>query len=120
MELQIVQEAGVKVIEGMPDTPFMSRPEDAARVIEACFSSGAQMALLYAENLTAHFFDLSSGEAGAIQQKLRNYHIRLAVVSSSTRPWSSRFGEMAAEERRGRHFGLFDSREEARAWLSRD
>jgi hypothetical protein len=30
---------------------------------------------------------------------------------------SSRFAEMVAEERRGRFFGLFDTRELARAWL---
>jgi hypothetical protein len=31
--------------------------------------------LLYPENLTPHFFDLRSGEAGAIQQKLHTYHL---------------------------------------------
>jgi hypothetical protein len=34
--------------------------------------------VLYSENLPPAFFDLSSGVAGAILQKLRNYKIRLA------------------------------------------
>lgn len=75
MELQIVEDSDVKIVEGAPNEPFMSRPEDAAQIIEACFSSGARMALLYADNLTNGFFDLSSGEAGAILQRLRNYGI---------------------------------------------
>lgn len=55
---------------------------------------GAGSALLYAPNLTAKF-DLSSREAGAILQKLRDYRIRLAVVcpvvSTSDAPDSPRF-----------------------------
>ncbi len=45
-----------------------------------CLEGGVDCALLYAANLTRGFFDLSSEEAGAILQQLRNYGIRLAVV----------------------------------------
>jgi hypothetical protein len=88
-------------------------------LLEACFSAGARAALLYAENLPAAFFDLSSGQAGAVLQKLRTYGVRLAVVSPPGQvEVSTRFGEMVAEESRGRHFGLFETREAARAWLA--
>jgi hypothetical protein len=120
MELTLVDESGVKVVEGQPGQTFMSSVHDADRVIEACFSAGAEAALLYPANLTDAFFDLSSGEAGAILQKLRNYHIRLAVVCPpGGAEFSSRFGEMVADERRGKHFGLFDTRQAAREWLLR-
>ena len=76
--------------------------------------------MLYSENLPDRFFDLSSGEAGAILQKFRNYNIRLAIVCSSSVRLSQRFGEMVAEERRGRNFGLFETKDSARQWLSRD
>jgi len=119
MELAAVQEGGVTVVEGQPDLPFLSAPDDIVRVLEACFSTGTRAALLYAENLPAAFFDLSSGQAGAILQKLRNYGVRLAVVSRPGRVRaSSRFGEMVAEERRGRHFGLFETRDAAWEWLA--
>jgi hypothetical protein len=120
MELTAVEEGGTTAVEGQPDVPFMTRAEDIDQVLEACFSAGARAAVLYAENLPAPFFDLSSGQAGAILQKLRNYGVRLAVVS---RPGgvraSSRFGEMVAEEGRGPHFGLFETRDAAREWLGR-
>jgi hypothetical protein len=98
----------------------MRSPGDADLVLEACFSSGAASALLYAQNLTESFFDLSSGEAGAVLQKLRNYGIRLAVVCvpESVR-FSSRFGEVAAEENRGDRFQLCESRQAALEWLAR-
>jgi len=118
MELKLVNEGGLKVVEGEPDQSYLSSVQDTDRVIEACMEGGTSLALLYADNLTAGFFDLSSGEAGSILQKLRNYRIRLAVVCpTGGEGFSTRFGEMVAEERRGRYFGLFATRHEARDWL---
>jgi hypothetical protein len=120
MTLTVVTDAGVTIVEGAPEQHFMSSVTDTNRLMEACFSAGTRFLLLYAENLTPSFFDLSSGDAGDILQKLRNYGIRLAVVRDPARVRaSSRFGEMAAEEDRGPHFRLFESREAARAWLNR-
>lgn len=120
LELTVSEEAGVRFVEGPPDLPLMRNAEDAALLIEACFSHRAKSALLHAPNLTQKFFDLSSGEAGAILQKLRNYRIRLAVVCApGSLRFSSRFGEMAAEESRAGYFGLFDSDDRAREWLSK-
>jgi hypothetical protein len=95
--------------------------EDATLLVEACLSNRARTALLFAPNLTANFFDLSSGEAGAILQKLRQYRIRLAVVCppGSVR-FSSRFGEMVAEESRIGYFRILESVEAAREWLRKE
>jgi hypothetical protein len=120
-KFSVAEEAGVRFVEGPPGRQLMRTVEDASLVVEACLSSRAGSALLYAPNLTERFFDLSSGEAGVILQKLRNYRIRLAVVCTpgSVR-FSSRFSEMAAEESLGDHFRLFESALAARAWLSRN
>ena len=108
------------VVEGLPDQESMSNVADTARVIEACLSRGVESVLLYAQNLTPAFFDLSSGDAGAILQKLRNYRMRLTVVSPPDNvPFSSRFAEMVAEEQRGPYFAVFETRAAARAWLGR-
>src|SRR5262245_47954264 len=118
MELKLVDESGMKVVEGQPDEAFMSSVQAIDRVIEECFSGGATAALLYAANLPPAFFDLSSGQAGAILQKLRNYRIRLAVVCpAGSVKFSSRFGEMLADERRWPYFGLFETRQAASEWL---
>jgi hypothetical protein len=116
--LKVAEEAGVSIVEGPSDSPFMRGTEDAGLVVEAALSNRTQCALLHAPNLTARFFDLSSGEAGAILQKLRNYRIRLAVVCPpGSVQFSSRFGEMAAEESRVGYFRLFETAESAREWL---
>ncbi len=120
MELSVVEEGGIRVVEGQPGQRFMSCAEDAIRVIEACLSAGVDAALLYSHNMTDAFFDLSSGHAGTILQKLRNYRVRLAVVCPpNSGQFSSRFGEVVAEERNGKYFAVFETRRAAREWLGR-
>ena len=120
LELAVSEQAGVRLLEGPPDRPLLRSTEDATLLVEACFSHRAKAVLLYAPNLTRKFFDLSSGDAGAVLQKLRNYRIRLAVMCppGSVR-FSSRFGEMAGEESRTGYFEVFEDAAAARAWLGK-
>ena len=117
--LRLVDEPSLRIVEGAPGASFMTNAEDAAILLETCFSHGTRNALLYAENLPAGFFDLSSGQAGTILQRLRNYGVRLAVVCPpGTERFSTHFGEMLAEEQRGRFFSIFPTVNAARDWLA--
>ena len=117
-DLSVSDAGGVSFVEGRPGVPFMTSADDAGRIIEACWSHHASNALLYAENVCPGFFDLSTRDAGAILQRLRNYGIRLVIVCPSGHVrFSSRFGEMVAEEHRGRDFAIVESREAAVDWL---
>ena len=113
MALTFVEEDGTGVVEGARGLALMRRTQDATLVLEACFSAGVRAALLYPENLTGRFFDLSSGEAGDILDKLRRYHVRLAVVCEpGSVQFSNRFTEILSDDLR-----VFDTREAARQWL---
>ena len=91
----------------------MRRAQDATLILEACFSARARAALVYPENLTARFFDLSSGESGEILEKMRRFHVRLAIVCPNTVRMSSRFSEILSDDLR-----VFETRDEARQWLT--
>jgi hypothetical protein len=105
MAIGVHDQSGVRIVEGTPGVPLIRRPQDATLVREACFSASASVALLYAENLTPRFFDLSSGEAGKILDKLRRSQITLAIVCShGAVQFSSRFREILV----GRPQGLRD------------
>ena len=117
MEFSVRDVQGQRFLEAAPGQPLMRRVADVTTVLEACFDNAVDRLLLYSENLTEHFFDLSSGEAGEILQKLRNYHIRLAIVRSPALRLSSRFSELMADESRGSYFRLFDERAAAQEWL---
>lgn len=119
MGLRLVEEAGIRFVEGPPGQPLMTGAGDVVRVIEDCLSGGTRLAMLDRCNLPPGFFDLSTGDAGAVLQKLRNYGVRLAVVCPrDSARFSSRFGEALAEERGRRDFGVFETRDAALAWLA--
>ena len=118
MDITIREVQGRYLVEGPPGQPLIHSAEDITLLIESCLLH--DRLLLYPENLPVHFFDLSSGEAGTVLQKLRNYHMRLAVVRSPALRLSSRFGELLEEERRGPYFRLFDERAAAQSWLCSD
>jgi hypothetical protein len=112
--LELIDELGVAVVEGTPGEALMRRPQDTTLVLEACFSGGVRAALLYPEHLTARFFDLSSGEAGEILDKLRFFGVRLAIVCGpGSVTFSSRFREILSDDLR-----VFETRDAARAWLA--
>jgi hypothetical protein len=113
--LKRIEQDGVRFVEGGADEPLMRLAADGARLIEACFSARTRRALLYPANLPAAFFDLSSGEAGEILQKLRGFQIRFAVVCEPGGvQFSSRFPEILAND-----FQVFETRQAALDWLTR-
>lgn len=118
MTLTMTEVNGVRFVEGQPDQAFLRRWQDATELVGACGEHAAAAALLYPANLTPKFFDLSSGEAGEILQKLQNYRLRLAVVCPpGSVQFSTHFRDLLAEVRLGREFGVFETRTAALAWL---
>ncbi len=120
MNLTVRELNGQRFGEGPHGEPLIRDVEDVTTLIEVCLTHGLYRLLLYPENLTKDFFDLSSREAGMILQKLRNYHIRLAVVRSPELQLSSRFGDLLEDEKRGPYFRLFDKPGAAQAWLGNE
>lgn len=118
IDTSIVTRDGQTIVVGTPGTQLIQSPDDIGDIIGICFEHRTRAILLYAENLTGRFFDLSSGEAGAVLQKLRNYHMRMAVVlpPDGIRQ-SSKFREMALEEGKGGDFRIFEDSDSAEVWL---
>lgn len=118
MQLSLKESNEKSFIEGSVAESLLRDVGDTAKLIEACFNHRTKRVLLYPENLTDRFFDLSSLEAGEILQKLRNYNIRLAVlVHPDAKQFSSAFRDLMKEESRNKYFRLFEDREKAEAWL---
>src|SRR6188768_3672445 len=79
------RENDMKLLEREPGVRYIADADEVGRLIEDCISAGSRAALLHADNLPRKFFDLSSGQAGAILQRLRTYRVRLAVVAPKER-----------------------------------
>jgi hypothetical protein len=115
MEPHVIEVNRMRIVEGVAGEPFIRDVNDTGRLIEVCLSNQTNAALLYVENVTPRFFDLSSAEAGLILDKLRRFQIRLAVVCpAGSAHFSSRFSEILADD-----LAVFGTREAACGWLSR-
>jgi PadR family transcriptional regulator, regulatory protein AphA len=90
---------------------------DPAAAVVRCIEHGSRALLFDAEALPDAFFDLSTGVAGELVQKLVNYHVRMAAVVPDLAARSARFREFAREANAGRQFRFFETREDAVAWL---
>ena len=103
----------------MPDffEPAGPGPVDPLRAVVACIESGTFALLLDDGALPDAFFDLSTGVAGDVVQKLVNYGVRMAAVVPALDAHSVRFREFAGEANRFAQFRFFGTRAEAIAWL---
>lgn len=86
-------------------------------IVASCYSHNAHGVLLNVGAFPAGFFDLSSGVAGELTQKLAQYRIRLAGVLPNPGAYSAAFKSFVEEANRSRHVRFASSRDEARAWL---
>lgn len=121
-DIQVLTFGDKKIVTGIPGKQLLKSPDDVVDIIGTCMEHRTRAVLLCGENLTHQFFDLSSGDAAAILQKFRNYHIRLAIVLPADGPdqvsQSSKFREMVLEESEGDEFRVFADRSSAEAWLT--
>jgi hypothetical protein len=101
--------------EAQVDGAIIFNPLD---LIGACLEHGTDGLLLDHGALPASFFDLSSGVAGELLQKLANYGIRMAAVIPDPALHSASFQAFAREANRSAMVRFLPGREEAEAWLS--
>ncbi len=101
-------------------TPAFFEAADAADPVAAlvrCIEHGARALLLDADALPPAFFDLRTGMAGELVQKLTNYGVRMAAVVPDLSVRPPRFREFVREANAGKLFRFFATREEAVGWL---
>ena len=98
--------------------PHPAGPSDPAALVTACIESGARALLCDRGSLPPEFFDLSTGHAGAMVQRLTLYGIRMAAVVPDPGVHSRAFQDFAREADGGRWFRFFPDRERAVAWLA--
>jgi hypothetical protein len=103
----VASEAGISV------RSFRDIPD----AVGACI--GAAGLILTEEDLAPAFFDLKTGLAGELLQKLVNYRVRAAIVVADLEPYGERVRELAREHASHPVIRFVRSREEADAWLRR-
>jgi hypothetical protein len=121
MDINVIRVAGKQYLAGVPGKKLIQTEDDITRILELCYENDTNRILLYTENFSDNFFDLSSGEAGMVLQKFSNYFVKAAAVLRLNEiPHSHKFEELVVEVNRGNQFRFFDNLERAEAWLLKD
>ena len=89
----------------------VSTPDDAADLVGSAWSHRAELVAVPVERLDRRFFDLKTGVAGEITQKLVNYRLHLAVVGDLAQQVakSDALRDYVRESNRADHVWFVDS-----------
>jgi|WetSurMetagenome_2_1015567.scaffolds.fasta_scaffold439046_2 PadR family transcriptional regulator, regulatory protein AphA len=115
-DVRLVEKQSHKFIEVVGNKDLIECEKDVVALIGMCAEYEADRILLHGNILPKSFFDLKSGQAGMMLQKLVNYQIRTAAVFSPDQI-RGKFGEFVVEANRGHHFRVFFDRQDAESWL---
>ncbi|MEK8127208.1 DUF4180 domain-containing protein [Paenibacillus filicis] len=116
MDYQVVRKQNRLYIEYISAEPPVCTDQDILALIAVCMEQNAELLMLHSEVLSKDFFELRTGVAGHIIQKLTNYRIRTALIAGEESQ-EGRFKELAAEMNRGHQFRVFSSATDAEQWL---
>jgi len=117
MNYTVVEKGSRLYIECLPGEERLASEREALDLVSICGEHGTHLLMLHSENLTADFYNLKTGVAGAILLKFVNYYIKVAAVLTPDLVNQGRFREMVIETNRGSEFRVFYQRDEAEDWL---
>lgn len=103
--MRIDDSTGTRVLHLEAEGEPISTPDDASDLVGSAWSHNANVIALPAGRLDPEFFQLRSGLAGEITQKLVNYRLRLAVIGDITErvEASDALRDFVWESNRGEH-----------------
>jgi len=109
---------GMSFIDLTGSQSIIKREGDLNDLLSLCYYHHSNFFLLDEKNLSADFFNLRSGLAGAAMQKFANYKVRVAILLPKNADKSERFKELMYEMSRSNDFRFYDNREAAETWLT--
>jgi DNA-binding PadR family transcriptional regulator len=117
MECRIMEFRGNRYLYLTGGDALFQWEQDAVEIIALCAEHDTNAVVLEGKRLSDDFVKLRTGLAGAVLQKLGNYHIKAAVVIQDAHHFTGRFREMVSEHRNGNTFRIFTDPAEAVGWL---
>lgn len=102
--------SGIRVLHLDAEGDPISTSDDAADLVGSAWSHRATMVAVPVARLDPNFFNLRSGIAGEIAQKLVDYRLRLAVIGdlSAQLQKSSALRDWVQESNSGDHIWFLD------------
>ncbi|MFE3824578.1 DUF4180 domain-containing protein [Streptomyces sp. NPDC059092] len=118
----LVEHHGIPVLVCDAAGPPLATAQDALDHLVGAAYHEAEVVAVPAERFDDRFFDLSTGLAGAILQKLVNYRLHLVVVGDISHHLraSAALPDLVRESNRGRHVWFVADLDELAARLTEE
>lgn len=105
-----------KTVELFADGLIFNSIEEATQLIGELYYQGYDNIIWHQSHLPETFFDLSSGMAGEILQKISNFRMKLAIVGDFSKPNSRSLEAFITESNKGKQVRFASSLEEAQCF----
>ena len=100
------------------DSFVISNEQDLLDLLAYCSGMEPNRIMLDEEHLHPDFFNLKTGLAGDLFNKLTTYHVKTAIVADLDSIESERFQELIYECNKGSQINFFDNVASAEKWLT--
>ncbi len=117
MNYNLIDKDDKRYIEYISNEKLISKETDAMDLIAACFENNTNLLIIHYETLSEDFFNLRTGLAGAILQKLVNYKIKVAIIIANEENLNDRFREMIIEANKRDDYRTFRNTTDAENWI---
>lgn len=115
MNIEITQYQGQTLAEVTGAS--IQNAQEALEILINCAYGGAEKIIIHADQLMPDFFDLKSGIAGEILQKVSTYQLRLAIVGDFSQYSSKSLRDFIFESNKVGRVNFVSSVEEAKTKL---
>ncbi len=102
-----------KIAEVADKSLVISSTGEALDLMVNIYYNDCSRIIIYEENLDPQFFNLSSGLAGDILQKVSNYRLKLAIVFDQSKYKSKSLKDFVFECNKGRQVFFVKDKDEA-------
>ena len=115
--VKVETHAGKRYLASRSSKHFIRTQQDILDLLAWGYKNETNLFLLEDTDFVSEFYDLRTGLAGEILQKVSNYSARLAIVGSFKMVETRRFGELMVESNKGSQVRFARSEDEAISWL---
>ena len=117
MNVHLKSEKGIVYIASETPEVIVRTVQDLLDLVACCGEHDTNLLLVQETNFDPAFYDLKTGLAGEITQKLVNYHVRTVIIGSFESVRSTRFREFMNESNRGTQLMFAENEQAALRWL---
>jgi len=117
MNIEITHYQNCDIAEVTGTGILIHAPQDALEILINCAYQGASKIILHASHLLPDFFDLKTGIAGEILQKVSTYQLQVAIVGDFSQYSSKSLRDFIFESNKMGRVNFVSSVEEARIKL---